>query len=146
MAKITILEASKIAGIARSNLYKNYINTGKISVSVGNDGKKYIDTSELLRVFGTLKTEIKDDNQGHEKYTSGHYKDSHEDSGFKELLKEKDARIKLLENWLEEARERELWLQDQLAINTKFIAHKQNEDAPKKRWWQFRGQKTSNKD
>ncbi len=146
MAKITILEASKIAGIARSNLYKNYINTGKISVSVGNDSKKYIDTSELLRVFGTLKTEIKDDNQGHEKYTSGHHKDSYEDSGFKELLKEKDARIKLLENWLEEARQRELWLQDQLAINTKFIAHKQNEDAPKKRWWQFRGQKTSNKD
>ena len=146
MAKITILEASKIAGIARSNLYKNYINTGKISVSVGNDSKKYIDTSELLRVFGTLKTEIKDDNQGHEKYTSGHYKDSHEDSGFKELLKEKDARIKLLENWLEEARQRELWLQDQLAINTKFIAHKQNVDTPKKRWWQFRGQKTSSKD
>ena len=71
MAKITILEASKIAGIARSNLYKNYINTGKISVSVVNDSKKYIDTTELLRDFGTLKTEIKQDNQGHEKKRNG---------------------------------------------------------------------------
>lgn len=141
MAKITILEASKIAGIARSNLYKNYINTGKISVSVGNDGKKHIDTSELLRVFGTLKTEIKDDNKGHEYDTSGHYKNSNDDSVFKELLKEKDARIKLLETWLEEARQRELWLQNQLSINTKIISHKQNEDVPKKRWWQFKSSK-----
>lgn len=54
MVKINITEAAQQAGISRTNLYKNYIKKGKLSVTVNNKGQKEIDTSELIRVFGGL--------------------------------------------------------------------------------------------
>lgn len=57
MAKLTITEAIKLSPIGKTHFYKEYINTGKITVSVGSSGKKHIDHSELLRVFGELKSE-----------------------------------------------------------------------------------------
>ncbi len=54
MTKVNISEAAKLAGISRSKLYENYINTGKISVDKSNPKKPMVDTSELLRVFGEL--------------------------------------------------------------------------------------------
>lgn len=55
MALLSIAEACRKAGISKPTMYNNYINTGKISVSQDNAGKKGIDPSELIRVFGTLK-------------------------------------------------------------------------------------------
>lgn len=57
MAKLTITEAIKLSPIGKTHFYKEYINTGKITVSVDSSGKKHIDHSELLRVFGELKSE-----------------------------------------------------------------------------------------
>lgn len=57
MAHLTITEAIKKSPIGKTYFYKEYIKTGKITVSVDNSGKKYIDSSELLRVFGELKDE-----------------------------------------------------------------------------------------
>lgn len=54
MARVSISEAARLAGISRGSLYKTYIKKGVISVSSDSGGKKYIDTSELLRVFGEL--------------------------------------------------------------------------------------------
>ena len=54
MNKISISAAARLAGISRTNLYKTYINTGKISV-IREDDKVYIDTSELIRVFPSCK-------------------------------------------------------------------------------------------
>lgn len=141
MPKVSISEAAKLAGIARSNLYKNYIEAGKISISIDNDGKKKIDISEILRVFGSLKTNdvkcISEDNQDTQKDRVGHHQNELK-SLFQDLLKEKDARISLLEKELQDAKQREFRLQEQLTINIKLIEHmKPKDDHPKRKWWHF---------
>lgn len=50
MAKLTISEAARVAGVARSTLHRA-INQGRMSL--GSDGK--VDTSELLRLGYTLQ-------------------------------------------------------------------------------------------
>ena len=55
MAKVSLSEAARLAGIARSTLYEKYVNTGKITVEVEErDGREHrvIDHAELYRVFG----------------------------------------------------------------------------------------------
>lgn len=54
MAKVTISDAARRVGIARSTLLR-HIKNGKVSKVVGKDGKPSLDTSELLRVYGDLK-------------------------------------------------------------------------------------------
>lgn len=54
MNKVTASEAAKLAAISRQHLYREYINTGKISVTKENN-KTLIDISELIRVFPNLK-------------------------------------------------------------------------------------------
>jgi predicted site-specific integrase-resolvase len=59
MPKLTITKAAKAAGIARQTIY-TYIKEGKLSVETIRKGGKevrVIDTSELIRVFGELKTD-----------------------------------------------------------------------------------------
>ena len=53
MNKVSITQAAKLAGISRSYLYRKYINSGLISVETEDD-KKFIDISELIRVFGDI--------------------------------------------------------------------------------------------
>jgi chromosome segregation ATPase len=57
MANLTITEAIKRSPVGKTQFYKKYIDTGAITVSVNNLGKKFIDSSELLRVFGEIKPE-----------------------------------------------------------------------------------------
>jgi hypothetical protein len=55
MAKVSLSEAARLAGIARSTLYEKYVNTGKITVETEErDGREHrvIDQAELYRVFG----------------------------------------------------------------------------------------------
>lgn len=59
MANVSISKAAELAGISRTSLYRTYIKQGKITVSKNSAGKKCIDTAELLRVFGELKTNSK---------------------------------------------------------------------------------------
>lgn len=54
MAKVSISEAARLAGISRPTLYRK-IDAGEISVERDGDSVQ-IDISELLRVFGELKT------------------------------------------------------------------------------------------
>jgi len=54
--QVNIKEASRLAGISRTNFYKNYIHTGKVSTSKDERDRPQVDTSELLRVFGRLHT------------------------------------------------------------------------------------------
>lgn len=51
----SISKAALIAGVDRANFYRSHINPGKISVSVDEAGAKYIDFTELVRVFGLEK-------------------------------------------------------------------------------------------
>ncbi len=54
MAKLNLTQAAKAAGIARGTLYK-HIDEGKISCQLDDKGKRVIDTSELMRVYGEIK-------------------------------------------------------------------------------------------
>lgn len=123
MAKQTISASAKSAGISRQSLYTNYINTGKISVCEEGKGRKYIDTSEILRVFGELKTVkpvLSDDTNNRHMLTQ-------------ELDTLKQQNMQLLERLTElrerekTAMEREKWLQGQietLSSSLKQIEHK----------------------
>lgn len=53
MALVTITEASKLTKKNRTTLYR-YIKEGKLSKTTDETGKDKLDTSELLRVFGSL--------------------------------------------------------------------------------------------
>jgi hypothetical protein len=94
MAKLSITQAAKMAGISRQTLYVKYINTGKISVEVVND-KKSIDTSEIIRIFNDVK--LLDVLDGKELQHVTHENTSHD----------KDKIIALLESQLIKAEERE---------------------------------------
>ena len=57
MAKVSISEAARLAGISRPTIYK-LINSGRLTLTpVVKAGKtvKTIDTSELIRVFGNIE-------------------------------------------------------------------------------------------
>ena len=60
MAKVSISEAARLAGVARSNFYTTYIKKGRISVSRDAQGRKFIDTTELIRVFPDINIEHQD--------------------------------------------------------------------------------------
>lgn len=100
MNKISISEAARLAEISRTNLYKTYINTGKISVIREND-KVYIEVSELIRVFPNCKL----NNANKEQELS--VEDGIKTQGNSEL-------IELLKAQLKEAKEREDWLKQQI--------------------------------
>lgn len=53
MAKISISEASRLTGKSRTTLHR-LIKAGELSSCSGLKNTKLLDTSELLRVFGTL--------------------------------------------------------------------------------------------
>lgn len=54
MASVSISEAARLTGKARSTLHK-YIKQGRLSVTTdAATGSKAIETSELIRVFGKL--------------------------------------------------------------------------------------------
>ena len=54
MTLVSISEAARLTGKARSTLHK-YIKQGKLSTTTDGDNSKKIEISELLRVFGPLK-------------------------------------------------------------------------------------------
>ena len=54
MTILTLTQAAKAAGVARSTLYRA-IRNGRISVVSQPNGNKGIDTAELIRVFGPLQ-------------------------------------------------------------------------------------------
>ena len=56
MALLTVGKAAELVGKTRQALYRK-IKAGELSVSVGHDNVQVVDTSELLRVFGTLQLE-----------------------------------------------------------------------------------------
>ena len=56
MPILTITEAAKAAGISRPTLYRR-IKSGQLSTARHSDGTKGVDSSELVRVFGTLQAD-----------------------------------------------------------------------------------------
>ena len=54
-ARVNFTQAARMAGSTRATIHR-YVNEGKLSVIVEQDGKRVIDVAELERVFGKLKT------------------------------------------------------------------------------------------
>lgn len=56
MAKVSISEGAKLAGVSRSTLNR-HLKDGAISKHRDNSGRPFVDTSELLRFYGELSQE-----------------------------------------------------------------------------------------
>jgi predicted site-specific integrase-resolvase len=54
MARVSISEAARLTGKSRTTLHR-LIKAGDLSTSVVNTMLKVIDTSELIRVFGSFE-------------------------------------------------------------------------------------------
>lgn len=107
MARVSISEAIRMAGVSRSHFYNKYINKGLISVQIEDD-KKLIDVSELIRVFGDIHVE----NSSKEHIRTVEHIES---------IPDKNKIIELLEQQLQDSKQRELeaksreeWLQKQI--------------------------------
>ncbi|MDM4530599.1 MULTISPECIES: helix-turn-helix domain-containing protein [Klebsiella] len=109
MARVSISEAARLVKVSRPTIYK-MINSGKLSyTSVVKHGKdiKVIDTSELIRVFGsldgiadTVKYDVKSDVDSTEVNTLGLHDLQHkialleaENDGLKGAVKARDEHI-----------------------------------------------------
>ena len=55
----TVTEAAKLVGKNRRTLYR-HIKAGRLSCGFAVDGSQYIDTSELLRVYGEIRDSVTD--------------------------------------------------------------------------------------
>ena len=53
MLQVTISEAARTVGVARSTIY-DHLKSGKLSAIRTSTGERRIDTSELARVYGTV--------------------------------------------------------------------------------------------
>lgn len=137
MAIVNIKEAAKLAGISRAHLYNHYINSGKISVIKNEQGKREIDTAELLRVFGKL---VADTESIQSQSESIHNLTSETRAIHNELQRENQhlrELVKLLEEQKKEATERETWLKshvDGITHSLKLIEDKRETVVPKSFW------------
>ena len=131
MAKVNISEAARMAGKSRSHLYEKYINTGFITVESDSYGKKVIDTSELLRVFGTLHFD--DNKKDVHEITEVHSKDNDKDMIVSALQSENEV----LREYLRAKEEEVIWLRDQVSKTTALLTHQEDNLGPTqtKRWW-----------
>jgi hypothetical protein len=126
MNKVSITQAAKMARISRSYLYRKYINNGLISVETENE-KKFIDISELIRVFGDIHVD------------SEHVVDKVQcdTSSVDNVLCEKDKLIAHLEQEILElkidSKQREEWLKLQLEKTTHLLENKQEPEKPKRK-------------
>lgn len=66
-----LADAAKKVGISRSSIYR-LIDEGKLSATTDRRGKKVVELSELLRVFGSIQEETEEDKtQENKKHISG---------------------------------------------------------------------------
>jgi hypothetical protein len=136
MALVSISQAAKLAGITRSNFYTSYLNQGKISVVRDERNRPCVDTSELLRVFGSLKSEglgIQQDTTP--SYTLGQ---NTTDSGLYPLVEQLKQQLAESKEREQQALEREQFYQQQLKELTqtiKLLEYKP--EPPPRRGWQW---------
>ena len=122
MARLTITKAIEQSPIGKTHFYKQYIDTGKITVSVDNAGKKYIDSSELIRVFGELTEDVQEQPKVSDTVPAA---------------TEQSELVKALREQIAESKEREQFYQERIVsltnrLEAPAVQHKPN---PFKRWW-----------
>ena len=123
MSQLPIVDAAKRVGRSPKTLYR-LVSTGVLSATTDVNGKKQIDTAELLRVFGDLRPE-REKHESHETIPMSQRETPDatmrlalleaELRHARELLESKDAQIQVLHKallMLEDRREpkaRRLW-------------------------------------
>lgn len=115
MALHNISQAAKLVGLSRTHFYNKYVNKGLLTISKDNKDSPMVDTSELIRVFGTLHVDSTKSVNTIQEFTP--IKDT-EISLLRELIKAKDEQLNA-------AKEREDWLKskvDEYANAVKLIA------------------------
>lgn len=60
MALLNLTAASRAVGVNRSTIARA-VKSGRLSTTTNEQGERCIDTAELMRVFGTLKTDAQGD-------------------------------------------------------------------------------------
>ena len=132
MTQVSITKAAGLAGVSRSTFYRSYINTGKVSVTSDRQGNPVVDTAELLRVFGVLHDTS--ENNDTRDVRGSNDKNSLAVSELESELHRVREILRIREEELRKAEERELWLRDLLAKSQSQLQH----DAKKTRpWWRF---------
>ncbi len=130
MSKVTISEAARLAGISRTQLYRDFINKGKISVTKENE-KVSIDISELIRVFPNIKQDTVETLQ---QVADGDIQNTDEQAEVVTLLREQ---LNKTEQQLLEAKEREGWLRQQIDElrhqQSNLLENKREPDKPKRK-------------
>ena len=113
---LSIKDAAFAADISRTALYKNYIQTGKISVNRDDPKKPGIDPSEMIRVFPNFKIKTQGRALGDEKapqpeQAAGAIAELRaENSGLKARIIDLTDHIQTLKSELAAARDREIRL------------------------------------
>lgn len=54
MAKVNLSQAAKLTGKNRTTIWR-HVHSGKLSIERDRDGLPFVDTSELIRVYGELE-------------------------------------------------------------------------------------------
>ena len=131
MPKVNISEAARMVSKSRSHLYEKYINPGVISVETDREGKKVIDTSELIRVFGNLA--LDDNSKDTQENSLGHVKDNEKDNVISALRAENEV----LREYVRTKEQEVAWLREQVSRTTALLAHQKDDSkvARNRRWW-----------
>ncbi|EMT5674451.1 DNA-binding protein [Providencia rettgeri] len=139
MALVSISEAARLTRKARSTLHK-YIKQGKLSTTTDqNTGRKNIETSELIRVFGkisNLSTTSSDSVTSVSKLQPETPNDTQSLQAKLQLLEQENTHLKaekeLLSKNLDDIRQAMLLIESKLPTTPEPVA-----SVPTKKPWQF---------
>lgn len=133
MAIVTLAEAAKLAGVSRQTIYRKAGN-GELSTTRKPDGTKAVDTSELERVFGPLRTPetvtetVKSDAARQGVTTNG-------DSGLQAELEAARTIIRTQEVLIQELRDDKAKLWGQVESQRLLLEHQKPETPQKPASW-----------
>jgi predicted transcriptional regulator len=135
MAILSLRQAAQAAGVTRQTIYR-YAKQGKLSTVLRDDGSKGVDTSELIRVFGTLREPETDTATVTEpqKVTAGDSGDS--SVVLQSQLEAAQEALRTAQEALRQSNSEKDRLLGILESQTRLLEHKPAETAPKKlkRW------------
>jgi hypothetical protein len=133
MAIVTLAEAAKLARVSRQTIYRKAGN-GELSTTRKPDGTKAVDTSELERVFGPLRTpetvtETVKSDAGRQGVTTN------EDSGLQAELEAARTVIRTQETLIQELRDDKAKLWNQVESQRLLLEHQKPESAQRATSW-----------
>ncbi len=139
MALVSISEAARLTGKARSTLHK-YIKQGKLSTTTDqNTGNKSIETSELIRVFGKISNSSTTDSDSVTNVSKLQQETPNTTQSLQiklQLLEQENAHLKaekeLLSKNLDDIRQAMLLIESKLPTTPEPVA-----PVPAKKPWQF---------